>query len=57
MPGIARATVRRPRSELTCANPEAPCPVPTAIVDDPPLNAVKGKTWETGVPLGLTALY
>ncbi len=35
--------------ELTCANPEAPCPVPTAIVDDPPLNAVKGKTWETGV--------
>ncbi len=35
--------------ELTCANPEAPCPVPTAIVDDPPLNAVKGKTWETGI--------
>ena len=35
--------------ELTCANPEAPCPVPTAIVDDPPLDAVKGKTWETGV--------
>ena len=35
--------------ELTCANPEAPCPVPTAIVDDPPLKAVKGKTWETGL--------
>ena len=35
--------------ELTCANPEAPCPVPTAIVDDPPLDAVKGKTWETGL--------
>ncbi len=35
--------------ELTCANPEAPCPVPTAIVDDPPLDAVKGKTWETGI--------
>lgn len=35
--------------ELTCANPEAPCPVPTAIVDDPPLDAVKGKTWEAGV--------
>lgn len=41
---------RAPTSiELTCANPEAPCPVPTAIVDDPPLNAVKGKTWETGL--------
>ena len=35
--------------ELTCANPEAPCPIPTAIVDDPPLDAVKGKTWETGL--------
>ncbi len=35
--------------ELTCANPEAPCPVPTAIVDDPPLKAVKGKTWEAGL--------
>jgi len=35
--------------ELTCANPEAPCPIPTAIVDDPPLKPVKGKTWETGV--------
>ncbi|MGH7962002.1 MAG: TonB-dependent receptor, partial [Candidatus Binatia bacterium] len=35
--------------ELTCANPEAPCPIPTAIVDDPPLDAVKGETWETGL--------
>ena len=35
--------------ELTCANPEAPCPIPTAMVDDPPLDPVKGKTWETGV--------
>ena len=35
--------------ELTCANPEAPCPIPTAIVDDPPLDPVKGKTWETGL--------
>jgi outer membrane receptor protein involved in Fe transport len=35
--------------ELTCANPEAPCPIPTAIVDDPPLTPVKGKTWETGL--------
>lgn len=35
--------------ELTCANPEAPCPIPTAIVDDPPLEPVKGKTWETGI--------
>ena len=35
--------------ELTCANPEAPCPIPTAIVDDPPLDPVKGKTWATGV--------
>ena len=35
--------------ELTCANPGAPCPIPTAIVDDPPLHPVKGKTWETGL--------
>ncbi|MGE0823371.1 MAG: TonB-dependent receptor [Candidatus Binatia bacterium] len=35
--------------ELTCANADAPCPVPTAIIDDPPLKPVKGKTWETGV--------
>ena len=35
--------------ELTCANPDAPCPVPTAIVDDPALKPVKGKTWETGM--------
>jgi len=35
--------------ELTCANPQAPCPIPTAIVDDPPLTPVKGKTWETGL--------
>jgi outer membrane receptor protein involved in Fe transport len=35
--------------ELTCANPDAPCPIPTAIVDDPPLKPVKGKTWETGL--------
>jgi outer membrane receptor protein involved in Fe transport len=39
--------------ELTCANPEAPCPIPTAIVDDPPLDPVKGKTWETGVRYSL----
>ncbi len=35
--------------ELTCANPEEPCPIPTALVDDPPLDAVKGKSWETGL--------
>ena len=35
--------------ELTCANPQAPCPIPTAIVDDPPLKPVKGTTWETGL--------
>lgn len=35
--------------ELTCANPKAPCPIPTAILDDPPLKAVKGQTWETGL--------
>ncbi len=38
--------------ELTCANPEEPCPIPTALVDDPPLDAVKGKTWETGLRWG-----
>ena len=35
--------------ELTCANPQAACPIPTALVDDPPLKPVKGKTWETGL--------
>jgi outer membrane receptor protein involved in Fe transport len=35
--------------ELTCADPRAPCPIPTAILNDPPLKAVKGKTWETGL--------
>ena len=29
--------------ELTCANPEAPCPIPTAIVDDPPLIRSRAK--------------
>jgi iron complex outermembrane receptor protein len=41
--------------ELTCANPHAPCPIPTAIVDDPPLQPVKGKTWETGTRWSLFA--
>jgi outer membrane receptor protein involved in Fe transport len=41
--------------ELTCANPAAPCPIPTALIEDPPLKPVKGKTWETGLRWSLLA--
>ncbi len=41
---------RRPTAnKLTCANPAAPCPIPTALANDPPLKPVKGTTWETGL--------
>jgi len=34
--------------ELTCANPSAPCPLPSAFISDPPLQAVIAKTFEFG---------
>lgn len=40
--------------ELACADPEAACPLPFALGDDPPLDPVIATTLETGarVPLG-----
>lgn len=37
--------------ELACADPEQPCPLPYALGDDPPLDAVRVHTAETGVRL------
>ena len=34
--------------ENACADPEAPCPLPFALGDDPPLEAVKASTFEAG---------
>ncbi len=34
--------------ELTCADPNAPCPLPNAFLSDPPLKAVIAKTLELG---------
>jgi len=34
--------------ELTCADPNAPCPLPNAFLADPPLQAVVAKTLELG---------
>jgi outer membrane receptor protein involved in Fe transport len=34
--------------ELTCADPNAPCPLPNAFLSDPPLQAVIAKTLELG---------
>ncbi len=34
--------------ELTCADPNAPCPLPNAFLADPPLQAVIAKTFELG---------
>ncbi len=35
--------------ELSCADPLAPCRLPTDFLADPPLKAVVSKTWEAGV--------
>jgi outer membrane receptor protein involved in Fe transport len=41
---------RAPTSiELGCANPDFPCNLPNALVDDPPLNQVVSRTVEAGV--------
>jgi iron complex outermembrane receptor protein len=34
--------------ENACADPESPCPLPFALGDDPPLDAVKASTLEAG---------
>lgn len=34
--------------ELGCADPEAACPLPFALGDDPPLDPVLTRTWEIG---------
>lgn len=34
--------------EIACADPEEPCPLPFALGDDPPINAVKTETFEAG---------
>ncbi len=36
-------------SELTCANPEAPCALPNSFLSDPPLDQVVAKTFEAGL--------
>ncbi len=35
-------------AELTCANPDDPCRLPNAFVDDPPLDQVITRTFEVG---------
>lgn len=36
-------------SELTCADPNAPCSLPNAFISDPALSQVVAKSWEAGV--------
>ena len=38
--------------ENACADPEAPCPLPFALGDDPPLEPVKASTVEAGLRYG-----
>lgn len=35
--------------ELSCANPDAPCSLPSGYTDDPPLKPVVSKTFEAGL--------
>jgi outer membrane receptor protein involved in Fe transport len=37
--------------EVACADPEEPCPLPFALGDDPPINAVVASTFEVGARL------
>ncbi len=37
--------------EVACADPQEPCPLPFALGDDPPIDAVVATTWEAGVRL------
>lgn len=42
-------SMRAPTSiELSCANPDSPCALPTGFNGDPDLQAVVAKTWELG---------
>lgn len=46
----AGATGRTPTPvELSCADPEDPCRLPNAFVSDPPLRAVRGRSYEAGL--------
>lgn len=48
--GNAGFTGRTPTPvELSCADPEDPCRLPNAFVSDPPLRAVRSRTWEAGL--------
>jgi len=40
--------------ELSCANAQAPCSLPTSFVSDPPLQAVVSHTWEVGARGGFS---
>ena len=42
--------------ENACADPEAPCPLPFALGDDPPLQPVKASTFEVGARYGREGL-
>lgn len=42
--------------ELGCADPEAACPLPFALGDDPPLDAVRATTYEAGAQWAIGAL-
>ena len=35
--------------EVACADPQEPCPLPFALGDDPPIDAVVATTWEAGL--------
>ncbi len=37
--------------ELTCSSESAPCPLPIAFAEDPPLRKVRARTYEAGVRL------
>ncbi|HET8551637.1 MAG TPA: TonB-dependent receptor [Gammaproteobacteria bacterium] len=43
-------------SELTCADPDAPCSLPNSFLADPPLAQVVAQTWEVGARGRLGAL-
>ncbi|HET7587195.1 MAG TPA: TonB-dependent receptor [Gammaproteobacteria bacterium] len=44
-------------SELTCADPEAPCSLPNSFLADPPLEQVVAQTWEAGARGRLGELF
>lgn len=42
--------------ELGCADPEAQCPLPFALGDDPPLKPIRARTYEAGLTWGRDAI-